>query len=48
MRYYVGEELSDDEQLSVDAAIAGYEEEMRAYEALEAEMLGSRCEEVFR
>lgn len=48
MLYYVVEQLDDDEQLSVDAAVAGYEEEQRAYEALEAEVWDLRCGGVFR
>lgn len=48
MRYYVDEELYDDDQLSVDVAVADYEEEQRAYEALEAELWDLRCQGVFR
>ena len=48
MLYFVDEQLDDDEQLSVDAAIAGYEEEVRAWEALEAERFDLRYQQVFR
>ena len=48
MLYFVDEKLNDDEQLSVDGAVAGYEEEMRSFEALEAELFDMRCQGVFR
>ena len=47
MVYFVDEELSEDEMMSVDAAIAGYDEEVRAWEALEAELFDRRREGVF-
>ena len=48
MLYFVDEQLDDDEMLSVDAAVAGYDEEVRAWEAMEAELWDLRADGVFR
>lgn len=48
MVYFVDEELSDDEMMSLDAAIAGYDEECRAWRAMEEELDDLRCAGVFR
>lgn len=38
MTYYDFEELSDDELASIDAAVAGYDEEVRAMREMEQDM----------
>ena len=48
MVYFVDEELSDDDMMSLDAAIAGYDEECRAWRTLEEELEDLRCAGVFR
>lgn len=38
MTYYDHEQLSDDEMASINAAVAGYDEEVRSMMAMEADM----------
>ena len=48
MTYFQDEDLSEDEMMFLDVAIAGYEEECRAWRALEEELDDLQCEGAFR
>jgi hypothetical protein len=48
MTYYDPDELTDDEMMSLEAAVAGYDEECRAWRAMEEELDDLRCQGIFR
>ena len=47
MTYYPDEDLTDDELISLEAAVAGYDEECRAWRAMEEELDNLRCQGIF-